>query len=58
MTVMLKSSGKVSDGAHSSAIPVVPWATDRTGRGPEASPAGAAMMPVTRMGSPATDCER
>jgi len=55
---MEDSSGKLRDGAHSSAIPVVPWATDSTGRGPGAFPAGAAMVPVTSMGSPATDVDR
>ena len=58
MTVRETPSGKSSEGAHWSAIPVVPWATESTGRGPSASPDGAAMIPVTSIGSPATDVDR
>ncbi len=47
------------DGAHSSATPVVPWASVTTCRPPSgAGPAGTPAMPVTAMGSPATSSDR
>jgi hypothetical protein len=49
----------VLDGAHSSAMPVVPWASDTMGRPPSAAGAvGTVAVPVTAIGSPATLSDR
>jgi hypothetical protein len=46
------------DGAHSSAIPVVPCASVTTGRPPSGAAAvGTPITPVTTIGSPATSSE-
>ena len=49
----------VTDGEHSSAMPVVPWAMVIIGRPSSgASAVGTDAMPVTAIGSPATDSDR
>jgi hypothetical protein len=46
------------DGAHSSAMPLVPWAMVSTGRPPGgASPGGTNAVPVTTIGSPSSDSD-
>ena len=46
------------DGAHSSAMPLVPCASVSTGRPPVgASPGGTSAVPVTTIGSPSSDSE-
>jgi hypothetical protein len=46
------------DGAHSSAMPLVPWAIVSTGRPPDgAAPGGTSAVPVTTIGSPSSDSE-
>ena len=47
------------DGAHWSAMPLVPWAMVRTGRPPAgAGVAGTSAMPVTAIGPPLRSSDR